>query len=427
MSEFFAITSFLAAAVLVFVSLLKLLDAKFNALYATMLGMGGLVLVDIGKYYYLDQIRVGWLGDDAFQSVALLIWLSCASLLSAYLLSAKVIFVDRKKPKCSLLRRDKSNLLWLIKVLILPISFAYAYIFSKGEYGGIIIGGLLKGVIVSLLVYGIYNKDKAAILVSIAALITGVDDSSRRAYIAIYLPILVMMLYAFSEKAGRIKLKVKFLFSLLLLALFVFLNALRSEHDFGEGFNPDDKLANTLNYITTLKSVDTFYNTAFIYERFGSDWDYYYGETYLSVLVAPIPRFIWPDKPVSLGSQLGLMQALNYRGFDKRAWESVNMYSLSPGFVGEALANLGSMGVVIISILWGFLAAYFDKRLLGKYINAAATPWVIFLSSFVLVHRGDFYVSVNYQIFMFIAAILFFKVFYSNRLKPTFKNQEWIL
>lgn len=413
MSELIAIASLIAATGLVYISLSKLIDAKFNALYATTLGMGGLVLIDIGKYYYLDSKRIAWVGDGIYQEVALLIWLSCLVIFFTYFLFIRLVASERKRYVYTKKARLNINLL---KVILLPLSAVFSML-NDGSGHLSIVGGIIKGLIVALFIYGLIEKDRVAIFVSIVSLLIGVDDSSRRAYIAIFLPAIFIFIYIIRAKHGEITVGRKILAGLFLLFFFVFLNAIRSTNDFGEGFDPEHRVNNTIHYITHLTSIDTFYNTAFLVERFPDPWDYYYGETYLSILVAPIPRSLWPDKPVSLGAPLGLMNRYGYRGkFDNSLWEDANQFSLSPGFVGEAYANFGYIGVLVISSLLGFAMALFDKKIIAGGITPRTIPWLMFLSTFLVLHRGDFYVSVNYPIFMFLGGSLFFRLTYTRTL-----------
>ena len=376
-----------------------------------MLGMGGLVLVDISKYYYLDSSRVGWIGDDVYQKVAIVIIFSCITVGFSYFFSKRLI---TKKRQCFFYKKKRTSFIKYIKFIVFPLSIIFLLLNDRSGYASMV-GSCIKGLLVALFIYGIFEKDRMAVIVSIISLFTAVDDSSRRAYIAIFMPIIFIYPYVIKNKYGNVNLKVKLILVVFLFFIFIFLNAIRSSNDFGVGFDPDRKVSNTLYYMKNLTSVDTFYNTAFLIERFPKPWDFFYGETYLSVLVAPIPRSLWNDKPVGLGAPLGLMNRYSYRGkFDNYFWEQANQFTLSPGFVGEAYANFGYAGVFLISLLLGIVAAFFDNKIIFQGITAATIPWIMFLSTFILVHRGDFYVSVNYQIFMFLTASIFFKFSYSR-------------
>lgn len=411
MSDLIAIVAFVAAVVFVFVSLSKLINAKFSAYYAVMLGMGGLVLIDITKYYYLNLGQNEWIGDDHYKNVSILIIISCLTFFASYFFFNGKIKKNRKQ---LFYKKRRGNFTRLVKFFILPTSLAYTLMNDGSGYASLI-GGCVKGFVVALLIYGLIENDRFAMIVSVISLLVGVDDSSRRAYIAIFVPSIVVITDLVKKRFGFIPLKSKLVFAILLLSIFVFLNAIRSTNDFGEGFDPNDKVSNTLSYISKLRSVDTFYNTSFLVEKFPVPWDFYYGETYFSVLAAPIPRSIWEDKPVGLGAPLGLMNRYGYKGkFDIEMWGDANQFSLSPGFVGEAYANFGYIGVLVLSILLGFVTAFFDKKVVSEGLSPRTIPWLMFLSTFVLIHRGDFYVSVNYQLFMFIAVFIFYRNAYSR-------------
>ena len=374
-----------------------------------MLGMGGLVLIDITKYYYLDSNRVGWIGNDVYQKVALLIILSYIMVGFSYFVFKHLI---ARKRQYFTYKRKKTIYIKYLKFLIFPLSIAFSVLNDGSGYASLV-GSCIKGFLVALFIYGIFEKDRIAVIMSVLSFLTAIDDSSRRAYIAIFMPILIILPHFFKAKYGNINIKMKIFLVVMLLGVVVLLHALRSTHNFGEGFDNDSKVNNVLYSMKNLRSIDTFYNTAFLVERFPKPWDFFYGETYLSVLVAPIPRSLWNDKPVSIGAPLGLMNRYSYRGeFDPYLWEQANYYSLSPGFVGEAYANFGYTGVCLISVLLGFFAALFDKKILTQGITPGSIPWIMLLSTFVLLHRGDFYVAVNYQVFMVFSAFLFFKSAY---------------
>lgn len=200
-----------------------------------------------------------------------------------------------------------------------------------------------------------------------------------------------------------------------LFFLFIFLNWLRSEHNFGEGYIEGNQIANTINYMTTLKSIDIFYNTGFMINNIPQRYDYLYGETYLSILVGLIPRSLWSEKPVSLGAILGLMVRFDSGKFDAEMWERSNQYSLSPGFIGEAYANFGYFGIIFLSLALGFTLGIYDKKISkSDLLNPKIFPWFIWLGSFIILHRGDAYTAVIYQIFIFIFLTILLRLLIKN-------------
>jgi oligosaccharide repeat unit polymerase len=81
---------------------------------------------------------------------------------------------------------------------------------------------------------------------------------------------------------------------------------------------------------------------------------YRYGNTYWVQIVNPIPRFLWPSKPVEdAGLELAKMKGMVQNG---------DAYlTVSPGLVGEMYWNFGVPGIVIISAFLGYLAKSWDR------------------------------------------------------------------
>jgi hypothetical protein len=72
--------------------------------------------------------------------------------------------------------------------------------------------------------------------------------------------------------------------------------------------------------------------------------EFQYGRTYLAVLVSPIPRVAWPEKPpISLGPVV--------RGEIWRKWVGFGGYP--PGVTGEAFMNFGWFGVFTVPFFIG--------------------------------------------------------------------------
>ena len=230
-------------------------------------------------------------------------------------------------------------------------------------------------------------------------------DTSRRAFLAVLIPIGVLMLENTFRQYS--KLKKSLVVTAAIIFFYIFLNFLRGGHDFGHGYKPGDYLANTFNYVVTLRSIDTFYNTCYVYDNFPSNYGYYFGETYLAVLVGLVPRSVWPDKPVGFAAPLALMQKTGIDRFDVEKWYEINQFSLSPGFHGEALANFGIPGALLFSVLLGAATLYYDryyKTIISSYIRDINK--LCMLPLFFLIVRGDFYSASIYVLFIFVFVVL---------------------
>lgn len=76
--------------------------------------------------------------------------------------------------------------------------------------------------------------------------------------------------------------------------------------------------------------------------------NYLYGQTFAWTLIAPIPRAIWPDKPVAtIGVYL------------RRLLENENSEAggVPPSWMGELYLNFGFLGIIVGQLVLGFLSA----------------------------------------------------------------------
>ena len=86
--------------------------------------------------------------------------------------------------------------------------------------------------------------------------------------------------------------------------------------------------------------------------------DYWPGETFLLWIVAPIPRTIWPDKPVvRIGGDIGT-----------KVFGQPEASGTPPGYVAELYINFGVWGVFIGMFLLGFILRLIYESI-GKYVR----------------------------------------------------------
>jgi oligosaccharide repeat unit polymerase len=81
------------------------------------------------------------------------------------------------------------------------------------------------------------------------------------------------------------------------------------------------------------------------------------GMTYFTQLVNPIPRAIWPSKPVA---DAGLILARAYGAVDRFGEPTM---TTSPGFLGEAYLNFGFLGIFIVPAVAGVIVRAWDRLL----------------------------------------------------------------
>lgn len=99
----------------------------------------------------------------------------------------------------------------------------------------------------------------------------------------------------------------------------------------------------------------------FCIENFGSSVPFlspFY--TLKTIIFAPIPRVLWPSKPVSFGYVLNEVK-LGGRSLDPKVINYPGATCWAAGYVGEGWANGGLFGVSFYSILFGLLSGYCTK------------------------------------------------------------------
>jgi hypothetical protein len=121
--------------------------------------------------------------------------------------------------------------------------------------------------------------------------------------------------------------------------------------------------------------------------RVPHDLPYQLGRTYLATATMPVPRGLWPDKPLPSTGVFTL-------AFWPDTW-LMNGTTLPPGLFGEFYLNFGWIGVV----LGGFFFARFGRRLLARHVAAPLDPrrvclYALFVAMAAHYIRGDFAVTV---------------------------------
>lgn len=389
--------------VLMFISLNKLFK-EFKSFYIVTLGYVGLIFLDITKYNF---IHTQYIEKDYVYYAFYFSYVSYFIYVLVYIISS----FNFKAKVNNYFNVDKFN------KIIIPLSALFLLFYTSVDILIpslsdnpilILIGFFPKATTIFMIIMYLKTRNKIYIILSLVFILFTFTETSRRVYITfLFIVIPVILSYIIYMKI-RIKFIYKFLFVVVLISFFIFLNYLRSTHNYGEGYDPNNKIKNTINYIVTLKSLDTFYNTAYVIKNFPNKYEYYYGETYISVLFMLLPRSLWEEKPIGFAAQLGVLQRLNTQEFSFDKWNSINKFSLSPGFIGEAYANLGFLGIIILSILFGLISKLYDTRikLEDLFTNYNILPYMSFYGSFFLLLRGDFFSALYFSIFYF----LFFKI-----------------
>jgi hypothetical protein len=137
------------------------------------------------------------------------------------------------------------------------------------------------------------------------------------------------------------------------------------------------KMADDVNFI------DGF---MMIYQVYPKILDYDYGFEHIEIFLRPIPRSIWPNKPV--GSWVRKYQE-KYNG------EVLNSAGFSPTIWGVFYSEGGVIGIIILSVLWGYMISYIYHSFSSFNSGLASMLIGVLLASLVPVFRsgdmaGDF-------------------------------------
>lgn len=393
-----------------FVSLILLIKfyrnlfVELNGYVLALLGFAVFIFLDITK-----SSAIGY--DPRVLNESTLIITTLYSFLSFLFFLIGYHFIKPKGNSLGKLASNEYNLKLDYKrfdlLLLIVIFYAILYFYSlKDSTNNYIqaLSSIQKAAIILTLFAYLKSSKLKYLFATIIITLFSFFESSRRIYITVFMTVVVVFIAYVSKQKLEFKKRAKILLSILFIVFFIFLNYLRSEHNYGYGYIPGDKIANTLNYITTLKSIDTFYNTGYTIETVPYHFNYIYGRSYVSLLFGFIPRAIWSKKPLSYSSDIAFRQRTNFPIESVEDWYSVSQYSLSPGFVGEAYANFGMLGVILLSYLFGVFTRYFDSKNYNNLIftNPIFLPYLAFYPIFTLLLRGDFYAATIFSIQLFI-------------------------
>lgn len=140
------------------------------------------------------------------------------------------------------------------------------------------------------------------------------------------------------------------------------------------------------------RGFDTIYLLDYIIKTYPDSVDYLYGGSLFGALVNPIPRSIWPDKPIAFGIQL----AAHFFGVAAGDVPS----NFGPGIVAESYANGGFIALLITALGFGLLLAWLDIRLSVRSTDPlSAAMLIILITGLFFMIRGDF-LNAFYEIYI---------------------------
>ncbi len=157
---------------------------------------------------------------------------------------------------------------------------------------------------------------------------------------------------------------------------------------FGEAFLSSSKpvaIAEMYRGVNENKAI------AMVLDRFGHDLEYLHGYSLYTLVVNPIPRRFWPEKPIGYGKLL-------------TAWFSGGSlnpsHSISTGVMGEGYANFGWLGVVLSGVMMGIYMGVLSVFLVyargSPYLGALGVHLMGFIHPMM---RGSWTVCINWWLY----------------------------
>jgi hypothetical protein len=137
----------------------------------------------------------------------------------------------------------------------------------------------------------------------------------------------------------------------------------------------------TLHRFRTIEFNDSFALLPWVIELYSNQGIYLWGESYLALIVNPIPRLFWEEKPFFFGRRL---QIEAFGG----QWEPVG-HTTSVVTAGELIANFGHLGNVIGHFVLGVLARFFYMHFLRTPSVGYRVLYLIGLIYLMASSRGD--------------------------------------
>jgi hypothetical protein len=130
----------------------------------------------------------------------------------------------------------------------------------------------------------------------------------------------------------------------------------------------------------SMKRMDLLHKFVYVFELTPEVVPYYQGKTYGYMLVAPIPRFMWPNKPSA--SEANAQMDADY-GFLYE--QQTSKATIAIGQLPEAYANFGLLGIVVIMLIQGVILGLVNRVFNGSKSDGGRA---IYLSLMVFFLNG---------------------------------------
>lgn len=176
--------------------------------------------------------------------------------------------------------------------------------------------------------------------------------------------------------------KIKLLFIVVFMFAIVFVTGYR-QRLVGEQLSTTDAFSVGAASMFSGAGFDTFLRTVQSVEIYPNIEPYLYGKSLFGLLVNPIPRVYWPDKPIAFGVELAtLVLGVTVNNLPT---------NFGPGLVGEAWANGGWLSVILCFVALGIIASRIDLIIWSRASSTYAVAlYSLAIGSVPFIIRGDF-------------------------------------
>lgn len=105
---------------------------------------------------------------------------------------------------------------------------------------------------------------------------------------------------------------------------------------------------------------------------------FYYGKPYLALLTLPIPRIMWPEKP----------RLTSFMEDFSRPWRPMHEMGMIITFLGDAYANFGYLGIIVISALMSYIMArFYFSAYRSNYFSVLRFAYLMVAVNLIQVYR----------------------------------------
>lgn len=253
------------------------------------------------------------------------------------------------------------------------------------------------GVFTAWLAYAIVSKSETLVRKLVPMCLLFVIPSflqGDRSRFVFFILVIVIMLTAFHKKISRIRI----VMALLLIPILIVAPRVYRQSTSNFSLVSINVLSGS-NLLDTFTKEDTAMAPALsiLINNLGTNINYQYGKSYLNLIGKPIPRSIWPNKPIEFDTQI--MQVL----FPSYAAKGTG-FAFSA--ISEPLVNFGVSGV----LLFFFLLGFGNQKLLMTLRNRQTSTLLLtnaWLASFMFVLvRGNLSVDFQRALFPLLSGII---------------------